>query len=135
MDRIEPYRCIPYSRGDSLSVKLAALYTYYDELPRVLRFELPQLREYVNAVDSPIRPEVEQDDLASQIGKPELLPARMDPVEIIGKLGCSYCGRGGKLSWHLASFIRLERRTHPARNALPRAPTNPHIVFCARKLL
>ena len=102
MDRIESYRCIPDSRGDSLSVKFAALYTNDDELPRVLRFELPQLREYVNAIDSPIRPEVEQNDLASQIGKTKLLPAGMDPVEIIGKLGCSYCGRRGKLSWHLA---------------------------------
>ena len=100
MHRIEPYRRITDFRCDSLSVILAALNADYYKLARVLRFELPQLREYMDAVDSPIGPEIQKDDLAAQVGKPELFSAGMDPVEIVGELGCSHSRFGGKLSRH-----------------------------------
>jgi hypothetical protein len=100
MDRVESYRCIADSRCDSLSVILATRDADYDELARILRFELPQLREYMDAVDSPICPEIQKHDFASQIGKPKLLSACVNPVEIVGKLGCPHLRCWGELSRH-----------------------------------
>jgi hypothetical protein len=86
MYRVEPQRRVTYPRRDSLRVILAALTSYYDQFVGVLRFELPQLREYMDAVDSPIGPEVQQHDFASQVGKMELPPSGVNPVEIVRKI-------------------------------------------------
>jgi hypothetical protein len=45
-------------------VILTAVYADNHQLRCKLFFQLPQLRKYVNAVDSPIGPEVEQGDFA-----------------------------------------------------------------------
>jgi hypothetical protein len=97
---IESYRRVANSARDTLSVELAARNSDYDKLSRVLRFELPQLREYMDAVDSPICPEIQKHDFASQIGKPKLLSACVNPVEIVGKLGCPHLRCRGELSRH-----------------------------------
>lgn len=100
MDSVEAQRSVGYPGSDSFSVILAAVNSDYDKLRGIFRFQLPQLREYVKTVDSPIGPEIQKDDLAAQVGKPELFSAGMDPVEIVGELGCSHSRFGGKLSRH-----------------------------------
>jgi hypothetical protein len=81
-------------------VVFAALNSDYEEFARIFRFKLPQLRKYVNAVYSPVGPEIQEHYLPSQVSKPELLSASMNPVEIVGKLGRSHRRCGGKLAWH-----------------------------------
>jgi hypothetical protein len=49
--------------------------------------ELPQLREDVKAVDSAVRPEVEQQDLSADVGEGERASAGIDPVEPRRKIG------------------------------------------------
>lgn len=67
----------------------------YDELFFVPGFELPQLREYMDAVNSPIGPEIQQNDLAPHISQAELATTCMNPVEIVRKIrranGRSWC--------------------------------------------
>ena len=91
MNRIESYRGVADPGGNSLSVILPAVDADYYQLALVLRFQLPQLREYVNAVDSAIGPEIEEDDLPLEVRQLEAAASRMDPVEIVGKLGGSDC--------------------------------------------
>ena len=59
---------------------------YYDELLFIPSFELPQLREYMDAVDSPIGPEIQQNYLAPHVSQTELASACMNPVEILRKI-------------------------------------------------
>ena len=72
----------------------------YDKLFFISGFELPQLREYVDAVDSPIGPEIQQNYLAPHVSQAELASARMNPVEVFRKIrrpnGRSWC----EFSWH-----------------------------------
>lgn len=67
----------------------------YDELFFISGFELPQLREYMDAVDSPIGPEIQQNYLAPHVSQAELASACMNPVEIFRKIrranGRSWC--------------------------------------------
>ena len=77
-----------------------ALNSYYNELSVVLRFELPQLREYMDAVDSPIGPEVEKYDFAPELREAELPASSMNPVEIVGKFGSPHGRCGSELSGH-----------------------------------
>ena len=86
MNCVEPDRCIPNSRRNPFGVILPAVNADYCELAAVFRFELPQLREYVDAVDSPIGPEVQKNDFPAQVGELEFFPACMNPVEVVGKL-------------------------------------------------
>lgn len=67
MDRVEPYRGIAYATCYSLSVILAALNPNDYEVRPKPCFELPQLRKYMDAIDSPIGPEVEQYRLSSKV--------------------------------------------------------------------
>lgn len=105
MDCIESYRCIANSGRHPLSVILAALNSDYDKLAGIFLFELPQLREYMDAVDSAIGPEIQEYDFASQIGETKLFSACMNPVEIVRKLGCPHCRRRGELSWHRIEIL------------------------------
>jgi hypothetical protein len=50
-------------------VILPALHSDYNKLFRVPRFELPQLREYMDAVNSTVGPEVEDHDLPPEVSK------------------------------------------------------------------
>jgi hypothetical protein len=79
---------------------LSALDPDYNELSMVPGFELPQLREYMDAVDSAIGPEVEEHDLAPQLGEGEPFPSCVNPVEILGKFGGPHRWRGCELSGH-----------------------------------
>jgi hypothetical protein len=63
--------------------------------------ELPQLREDVDAVDSPIGPEVEDRHLAAEVGERERSAAGPDPVETFGKLGGAY-------AWEIHGGMGLE---------------------------
>jgi len=68
MNCIEPDRRISNPRRNPLGVILPAVNADYCERAAVFRFELPQLREYVDAVDSPIGPEVQKYDFPAQVG-------------------------------------------------------------------
>ena len=78
-----------------------------DKLFCVLRFELPQLREYVDAVNSTVRPEIQKDDLSSQIRELEIVPACMNPVEIVGKFRGPHRGSGSEFACHLRLMKRF----------------------------
>lgn len=58
----------------------------YDQLRRIPQLELPQLRENMKAVNSPIGPEIEQNYFPSQVGELERPSARMHPVDVVRKL-------------------------------------------------
>jgi hypothetical protein len=60
VDRIETYGCVANPVSDSLGVILTAVNPDYDKLALILRFELPQLRENMDTVDSAIGPEVQK---------------------------------------------------------------------------
>ena len=108
VNRVESYRRVANSVCDPLSMILPAVNADYHQLALILRFELPQLRKYVDAVDSAIRPEVQKDHFPPEFRKLEFPSARMDPVEIVGKLGSAHCRRGCELSGHrLSSLGRL----------------------------
>ena len=100
MDCVEPYRRIANSPCYPLSVKLPALNADDDQLPGILRFKLPQLRKDMDAVDSPIGPEVQEYDLSAQVGESQRPAAGMHPVEIIGKLGGANSGCRREVSRH-----------------------------------
>ena len=55
-------------------------------------FELPQLRKYVDAVDSPVGPEVQQQQLPAKIGEAEASPAGMYPVHTVREVGSAHGG-------------------------------------------
>jgi hypothetical protein len=57
------------------------------ELAGEARFQLPDTREHLQAVDSTVRPEVEQHELAAQVGESQRA-IRADPVESVAELGC-----------------------------------------------
>ena len=73
---------------------------YYDELFFIPGFELPQLREYMDAVDSPIGPEIQQNYLAPHVSQAELASACMNPVEILRKIRCTNGRSWCELSRH-----------------------------------
>ena len=73
------------------------------ELVGVLLLEALQIREDVDAVDAPIGPEVQEDDLPLQVVQGQRR-GRVDPVEAGGEVrsidrpckGLSLVGRGGR---------------------------------------
>jgi len=81
-------------------VILAAVDADYYELLTVFRFELPQLRENMNAVDSAIGPEIEKNYLPFQGRELELAAPCVNPLEIVRKLRGSHCWLGCELSRH-----------------------------------
>ena len=101
MFSVEPDRRIAYATGYSLSVVFATLYANDNQVRSKPSFELPQLRKYMDAVDSPIGPEIEQYCLSSQVDQPKRLAASMNPVDVFWKFGRSYRWSGSKFSWHM----------------------------------
>jgi hypothetical protein len=51
-----------------------------DQHIAVALFELPQLRKYVETVDSAVGPEIEQDELAAQVAQRQR-SCNIDPIE------------------------------------------------------
>lgn len=90
MDSLEPDRRIPDPAGYSLRVKFSALNSNDYELLLKPRFELPQLRKYMDAVYSAISPEIEKHCFPAQVGETQSAATGMNPVEIVGKFRCSY---------------------------------------------
>jgi hypothetical protein len=60
-----------------------------DNVVRVPLLDLPQLRKNVDAVDSAIGPEIEENDFAAQVVDAQLLASCMNPVETPRKVGGS----------------------------------------------
>jgi hypothetical protein len=54
----------------------------------------------MDAVNSPIGPEIEEYDLASKVLKLELPPPCVNPVELVRKFGSVDSGSGRKLACH-----------------------------------
>lgn len=76
-----PDRRLANARRLALGDIFATVHSDDSDITGVLLFDLPQLREDVNAVDSAIGPEVEQDDFATQLRQCEWVALRVDPVE------------------------------------------------------
>ena len=74
-------------RGLPLRRVLAAVNANHGEIVWKLVLELPQLREDMDAVDSAIGPEVEQQHLPAKVSEREPSSARVDPVERVGEIG------------------------------------------------
>ena len=90
MHQVKPDYSFTDSFCDTLSVVLTAMHADDRNLVWKPFFELQQLREDVNAVDSAVSPEIEQEDLASKVSQSERAPAGVYPVEPSGKLGSSH---------------------------------------------
>ncbi len=86
----KPVYSIADALGSTFRVVFAAVHTDDRNLIRETLLELPQLRENMNAVYSTIRPEIEEQDLASKVSQNERAVARVYPVEALGKFGCPY---------------------------------------------
>jgi hypothetical protein len=84
----------------SFSVVLAAVYADDDERICEFLFELPQLRKNVNAVDSTVRPEIEQDDFSPQIDQPQRMVACVNPIQVCREFRRSNRGGFLKVSCH-----------------------------------
>jgi hypothetical protein len=67
---------------------------YHEHVVKPL-LELPDPREQVEAVDSAVRPEVEDDDLAAQVGDAEWA-LDVEPVKSLQELRRAYGGLGGE---------------------------------------
>jgi hypothetical protein len=61
----------------------ATVHTDDRYIARILLLDLPQLRKNMNAVDSAIRPEVEQDHVSAQLGQTKRIPTSVKPVEAL----------------------------------------------------
>ncbi len=116
MNSVESYRRVANAERDPFSMVLSTVNADYDQLRRKAKLELPQLREYMNAVNSPIGPEIEQHDFPSKIGKLECLSASVHPIDVIRKLRRPYRGRSSEFSWHLNRVLVSEFRV--AQSAL-----------------
>ena len=76
----------------ALARELSAVDANDRDVIRISLFELPQLREYVDAIDSAIGPEVEQQELAAKVGELKSATAGVNPVERVGEIGSAYRG-------------------------------------------
>lgn len=76
-----PDRSLANARGFALGDIFAAVHSDDSDITGILPFDLPQLRKDVNAVDSAVSPEVEQDDFAAELRERERGTVRVDPVE------------------------------------------------------
>lgn len=97
----EANRSVPDTLRHTLGMILTALYANDYQLLRVSRFELPQLREYVYAVNSTVGPEIEQNYLATQVRQPQCTTACVHPIQTFRKLGGSH-------RWKRGYFFRHE---------------------------
>jgi len=100
MLRIQSPGCVPNAVGYPLSMVFPAMNSNYNDLGFELFFQLPQLRKYVNAVDSPIGPEVEQEDLASHVSQSERAVFGVYPVQIRREIGGANRGPGRGVRGH-----------------------------------
>lgn len=100
-------RGVTDSARNTFGVILPAVNSNNSELDRKLLFQLPQLRKYVNAVDSPVGPEVEQGDFPAQVGEYQRPISCVDPVQIWRKLWRANTWSARKVAWH-----------HPSANML-----------------
>lgn len=110
MVQSKPEHGISDARRSALGVIFPAMDTKDYEFLTISFFELPQLRKYVDAVDSAVGPEIEQHDSSTQITEMDRAVGRIDPVEIVGKLGSSHrrqfhgivCHVGGRIGKRVA---------------------------------
>ena len=91
----EPEAGIGEVRSSALGGELTRVHP--DDHEHVVKplLELPDPREQVEAVDSAVRPEVEDDDLAAQVGDAEWA-LDVEPVESLQELRRAYGGQGGE---------------------------------------
>jgi hypothetical protein len=76
----------------ALARELSAVDANDRDVIRISLFELPQLRKYVDAVDSAVSPEVEQQEFAAKIGEAKSAAAGVNPVERVREVGSAYGG-------------------------------------------
>ena len=79
---------------------LAAVHADDDKRVCEFLFELPQLRKNVNAVDSTVRPEIEQDDFPPQVDEPQRSVPCVNPIQIRWEFRRPNSGSFLKVSWH-----------------------------------
>lgn len=94
VDDIHPLACVANARRVPLGDVLAGVDPEDDDFGGEPVLELPQLREYMHAVNSTVGPEIEEDDLAAQRLDGEAATAGVDPVERRGECGGANGGRG-----------------------------------------
>src|SRR5687768_10194848 len=94
MRRPEANGCVANARRLPLGDVLTAVHTDDGDGPGEPLLELPQLRKHMDAVDSAVGPEVEEQHLAAEIGEREAPTAGVQPVEGVGEIWSADGGRG-----------------------------------------
>jgi hypothetical protein len=97
MRGVESNRRVANALGDSFGGVLPAMHT--DDGDRIAEplLELPQLRKHMDAVDSAVGPEVEEQQLAAEIGERESPAVGVQPVERIREVGSTNGWRGDRI--------------------------------------
>jgi hypothetical protein len=86
--------CVTDTHRISLSDVLPAVHTDDGDGLGEPLLELPQLRKHMDAVDSAVGPEVEEQQLAAEVAECEAPTAGVQPVEGVGKVWSANGGRG-----------------------------------------
>jgi hypothetical protein len=81
MGYIIPQACFQDPGSFPLGDIFSTVNTDDDDVVTIIFFDLPQLRENVDAVDSAVRPEVEQYDFPAELLQAQRVATGMDPIE------------------------------------------------------
>ena len=73
-------------RRDAFLRELSAVNADDGNFRRVFLLELPQLRKDMDAVDSAIGPEIEEQELTAKVGEGKFPTAGVDPLQGVGKI-------------------------------------------------
>src|SRR5690606_28453885 len=79
----------PQAAAGPLGRELCRMHPDDDQCVRKLPLDLPQLGKQMEAIYSAVGPEIEDHELAAQIGEPQR-PLGVEPLEIVRELGRSY---------------------------------------------
>ncbi len=91
---------IQYARRNALGVVFPAMHAYYDERLSIPLFEFPQLRKDVNAIDSAVRPEIQQHRFLSQVRQTKGTSGRVDPFDVLRKFRSADSRKSGWAGSH-----------------------------------
>ena len=115
MGQVVPQHGGPQILGAFLGRELGGVDADHDEFGSKFVFELPQLREDVQAVDSAVGPEVEHDEFPAQPLDRQRFA--VDPLEPFRELRCSYSP--SKAIRHLHHSFLEGRCPHKDRDPVP----------------
>jgi hypothetical protein len=129
MGRTESERGLTNALGDALGDVLAAMDADDGDMIGVLLFEPPQLRKYVDAVDSAVRPEIEEEQLTAEVGEREAPSPGVDPIERCWEVGCAD-SRAVDFRHRMSEICASEYGIRSGANRRPAAASQPDRCEC-----